>query len=382
MVLPAIGATTGYFVWQSRLWAVNLVSLETEWEFAADSNISRSPIVVSDTFLLTAAESGKLYALDVMTGQILWSDTIVVPEPAFYSWWSPAVAEGLIVVPSGNDLVAYSPAGGLSCTLSCMATVPASGRSNLPVAFAADGTQVRCSEAITYEWDFGDGETSNLQNPEHSYSSEGTYPWTLLASVAEVSCSKRGSITIAPGPTCDLSCAVSVPATEVPGVPIAFSSACTLVNCSDTMRYFWDFGDVCSQAFTSTLPNPSHTYFYPGTYDWNLSACVSDAQWLQRGTITIAFIPPTVSKVRGQETPFRLNIVGDNFQNGISVYIAGQSTRWSSVIRNGKTKLTILKAASLFPKDNTWVSILLVNPDSGEVTVDYNRKQKAWRPLH
>ncbi|MEZ5055976.1 MAG: PKD domain-containing protein [Saprospiraceae bacterium] len=35
------------------------------------------------------------------------------------------------------------------------------------------------SGAVTYSWDFGDGETSNEESPEHTYASSGTYTVTL-----------------------------------------------------------------------------------------------------------------------------------------------------------------------------------------------------------
>src|SRR5690606_8391184 len=34
----------------------------------------------------------------------------------------------------------------------------------------------------TWEWNFGDGETSTLQNPTHNYTTSGTYSVTLTAS--------------------------------------------------------------------------------------------------------------------------------------------------------------------------------------------------------
>ena len=38
----------------------------------------------------------------------------------------------------------------------------------------------RSFSTTTYEWDFGDGTTSNLQNPSHTYNSFGTYPVRLI----------------------------------------------------------------------------------------------------------------------------------------------------------------------------------------------------------
>ena len=41
---------------------------------------------------------------------------------------------------------------------------------------------VNSGRGTSYHWDFGDGETSDLQNPTHTYDSNGTYTVTLIAS--------------------------------------------------------------------------------------------------------------------------------------------------------------------------------------------------------
>ena len=63
----------------------------------------------------------------------------------------------------------------------------------LPVAnFAADKTEgttpltvkftdTSTNSPIGWKWDFGDGQTSTVQNPEHIFSGEGTYTVTLVA---------------------------------------------------------------------------------------------------------------------------------------------------------------------------------------------------------
>lgn len=56
---------------------------------------------------------------------------------------------------------------------------------NLTATFTNTSTS-----ATTWFWDFGDGQTSTLENPEHDYASEGVYTVTLIAS------SQCGSDTI------------------------------------------------------------------------------------------------------------------------------------------------------------------------------------------
>jgi PKD repeat protein len=38
------------------------------------------------------------------------------------------------------------------------------------------------NNTLTYSWDFGDGNTSSVQNPSHTYTTNGTYTVTLIAS--------------------------------------------------------------------------------------------------------------------------------------------------------------------------------------------------------
>src|SRR5215813_472261 len=73
------------------------------------------------------------------------------------------------------------------CTLNCSATVPGTGTVNSAVQFMATATPSNCGAVTpTYFWDFGDGGTSNLQNPTHVYttpSTPGSYTWTLTTTV-------------------------------------------------------------------------------------------------------------------------------------------------------------------------------------------------------
>lgn len=58
--------------------------------------------------------------------------------------------------------------------------LPASGSAPLLVAF----TDCSTGKPASWLWDFGDGETSTLQNPEHTYRAAGTYNVTLIATNA------------------------------------------------------------------------------------------------------------------------------------------------------------------------------------------------------
>jgi uncharacterized protein (TIGR03437 family) len=66
------------------------------------------------------------------------------------------------------------------CSVGCTATVPATAQIGAQVSFGATATVSGCASAPVYEWDFGDGSSTSLQqNATHTYSSPGVYTWKL-----------------------------------------------------------------------------------------------------------------------------------------------------------------------------------------------------------
>ena len=131
-------------------------------------------------------------------------------------------------------------------------------------------TDLSTGNPNTWAWDFGDGNTSNQQNPTHTYATAGTYTVTLTASRGPCNdaITRTNHVTVTPAPTADF----------VGDTLIACSLPFT-VNFSDLSvsggpaitGWAWDFGD----GNTSTAQNPTHTYTGPGTYDVTLT--VTDA---------------------------------------------------------------------------------------------------------
>lgn len=52
---------------------------------------------------------------------------------------------------------------------------PSSTWTGTPVAFGATGSDAETPEDLSYQWTFGDGATSSLQNPSHGYARPGQY---------------------------------------------------------------------------------------------------------------------------------------------------------------------------------------------------------------
>lgn len=75
---------------------------------------------------------------------------------------------------------------------------PTTGEAPLTVTFT-DASQ---NEPTSWRWDFGDGETSTVQNPSHEYAVAGEYTVTLTAANEEGSDDiiKQGLIVVTPPP--------------------------------------------------------------------------------------------------------------------------------------------------------------------------------------
>lgn len=105
-----------------------------------------------------------------------------------------------------------------------------------------------------FDWDFGDGNLSNVTNPTHVYQNPGTYVVTLIVTDGCGVDTATATITVFPQPTISFnSSSLSVCVNEV----INFTN--TSAGISST---FWDFGD----GFFSVLANPSHSYASAGNY--------------------------------------------------------------------------------------------------------------------
>lgn len=113
-----------------------------------------------------------------------------------------------------------------------------------------------------FQWDFGDGASSTLPNPVHSYSNDGTY--TVSLNVDQYICSDASSMSVVVNPLPTASFSASNTEGCLP-VEVQFSNSSQDITPSST--YEWTFGD----GTTSTTQNPSHEYTTAGLYTVSLT---------------------------------------------------------------------------------------------------------------
>ncbi|MBK6266028.1 PKD domain-containing protein [Marivirga sp. S37H4] len=143
------------------------------------------------------------------------------------------------------------------------------------------------SNAVEWQWFFGDGTTSNEPNPNHSYTNAGVYKVTLVAKNVD-GCQQSysiGNIKVLPTPQ--------------PAFDLVVSGECypveiDVTNNSSNLQnptYVWDFGN----GVKSNEPAPTYIYEKPGTYQVSLSVkndggcpvtMISDMTILVRDTVS------------------------------------------------------------------------------------------------
>ena len=174
---------------------------------------------------------------------------------------------------------------------------PNEGPEPLNVQFADESA----GNIDSWQWDFGDGVTSTLQNPAHEYIKEGLYNVTLTVSGKDGEASEKKTDFV-----------------EILGldedVVVVFDAESRTGNAPFTVHFFdkssgdisdriWDFGDG---EIDANIENPVHTYETPGSFDVELKIFTesgSKDDKIELGFITVEDgADPTVGFVVDEDT--------------------------------------------------------------------------------
>ncbi|MBK9320231.1 MAG: PKD domain-containing protein [Bacteroidetes bacterium] len=111
--------------------------------------------------------------------------------------------------------------------------------------------------AVSYQWSFGNGNTSTLANPSNVFTIAGTYTVTLTAFSSNGSSNSYSSqIIVQPKPAANFSVDINSGCQN--------SQIFTFTNLSTNFDSCnWDFGD----GTTSNVLNPTHIYNLSGTFN-------------------------------------------------------------------------------------------------------------------
>lgn len=133
------------------------------------------------------------------------------------------------------------------------------GNAPLAVQFTDQST----GNVTSWAWNFGDGNTSTVQHPSHTYAVAGTYTVSLNVSNAYgfSTETKTNYITVLAPPVANFT--ANITEGNAP-LAVQFNDTST----GNVTAWFWAFGD----GNTSTVQHPVHIYETPGNYTASLTA--------------------------------------------------------------------------------------------------------------
>ncbi|MDD3621012.1 MAG: PKD domain-containing protein [Methanofollis sp.] len=218
-------------------------------------------------FLLATTEEGKECVLSVDGTEV---GRVTAPNTG--GWGTFETVETEVDLPTGMHVLRLTfPQGWVNTdALTFMREGPAapvadfsanvtSGEPPLTVQFTSQSTG---TPPLSYSWEFGDGNTSNEENPAHIYADEGTYSVTLTVE------NEAGEDTLIHDDL--ISVGYQEPIASFTAAPSS-GEAPLSVQFTDTSLHAtecaWTFGD----GETSTEENPVHVYENLGTYTASLT---------------------------------------------------------------------------------------------------------------
>ncbi|MEM6766366.1 MAG: PKD domain-containing protein, partial [Bacteroidota bacterium] len=238
---------------------------------------------------------------------------------------------------------------------------------NAPHAVTFTPTVNPPSGTYSYLWDFGDGNTSTLEAPTHTYAANGAFDVTLTVSDVN-GCSavetKSTFIEIA-NPVADFT---------VSGTNACVGQAVDFFNnATGADTYTWTFGD----GTTSNVFSPSHTYLSPGTYTVSLTATNSafgcNDQVVRTNLITVAPTPSVNFNATDRiscATPHTVDFT-DNSIGAVS---------WQWDFGDGNTANTQNPSNTYLVGGNYTVSLTVANTDGCRATETKNDFVRITRP--
>jgi len=131
-----------------------------------------------------------------------------------------------------------------------------------PSVLFIDSACISTNDTLSYFWQFGDGDTSHLQRPQHAYVRDDLYQVSLTVTGRRSTITRSTKILyqrLRPRP------AFSYTVGVCSGLPVNFTNAS--LSALDTIKaYNWQFDTLG----TSTLANPVFTFNKPGEYNVSL----------------------------------------------------------------------------------------------------------------
>lgn len=204
---------------------------------------------------------------------------------------------------------------------------------------------------ISYQWYFGDGNSSILQAPEHFYTAVGAYqPKLIVTGIFGCQDSLSKTVNVYPTPVANFTYS-----NVCFGTTVDFSNTSSVLNGLNS--YNWTFGNGTS----SINADPSRNYSAAGNYPVTLTV-VSDQQCTNSITKTVRVFPTPVADFTAPSVCF-----GDtmSISNNSSLAFGGASSVWSLGNGTTVTDTAFNDLDYLYSSDGFYQIKLRITADSG-----------------
>jgi PKD repeat protein len=229
------------------------VSAPVQAEFSAAPQNGPAPLQVQFSNLSSGGHTGSLWDFGDGLTSMLEAPTHTYAAPGSYPVWLRVEGPGGSHTQVKEDYITvYDP---VQAELSAS---PTGGAAPLAVEF----TNLSRGDFTAVHWDFGDGVTSTLEAPTHTYAAPGSYTVTLEVRGPGGLHTRVKSQYIHPH-TAGAAEFSAAPASGTAPLEAQFTD----VSSGAYTARRWDFGD----GVTSTLEAPTHTYAVPGSYTVTLA---------------------------------------------------------------------------------------------------------------
>jgi len=245
--------------------------------FSASPSVGPAPLKVQFTDRSSGATSWKWDFGDGTTSTVT-NPVHIYTSTGSYTVTLTVTGQGETDTATSKILVTRGTASTGDAVKAKFTASPTLGRAPLMVQFTD-----RSSGATSWNWDFGDGTTSNAANPVHVYTASGTYRVTLTVSSEYGSASTTATIRVLGGSAIPDS-SLNVQFTVTPMVGRAPQEVQFMDSSPGATSWNWDFGDGTS----SSNQNPLHLYTNAGTYRVTLRVMIGDT--VESATKTIRLI--------------------------------------------------------------------------------------------
>ncbi len=216
------------------------------------------------------------------------------------------------------------------------AAAPKTGNAPLDVLLTAQGSDPD-GDSLTYQWEFGDGETADGRRARHVYMTPGTYD-------AKVTARDPGGLTASatvqvivgnpPGNQAPTVLVAADPNGGASPLTVRFTASGRDAD-GDALMYVWSFGDGGAAGGKAA----THTYTAPGTYSAKVTVTDPDGA-TGSATVQVVVTAPQ-GQVRGASTELVLPSSVRAFRSrGMRLTLACVSTG------SGKATLTVKRAVA------------------------------------